>query len=224
MQGLRYGPPEIGSYVLTIESPVSPDLEPRPDGIDTDPPFERRVTLTLGRALHATRRAASAAAVANDISPFVHAIDEGMTANLCDALAGLLEPFDAGHLDIGISFAHSRPVRTGPLRVIFDRDTAPVLREAARIFKEREPVSDFEAEGVVIKLDSPDPSHGGMAVVFCTVHGQPRKVRVTLDAGGYARAIHAHQHSDTVALEGELVREGGGYALRGGRNFRIREA
>ncbi|MCB9554073.1 MAG: hypothetical protein H6705_19725 [Myxococcales bacterium] len=222
LHGLRYGPPEMGSYVLTIESPVSPELQPSLDGIDPEPPFERQVLLTLGRGLQAARRAAGAAAAANDISPFVDAVPEGLTANLCDAVAGLIEPFDRAHLDVSIGFAPSRPVGSGPVRVVFARETAPVLREAARIFKEREPVADFEAEGIVVKLDSPDPSEGGSVVLFCAVDGQPRRVRIALDADGYRLAIRAHQEGLSLALDGELARERGGAVLRGARNIRLR--
>lgn len=222
LHGLRYGPPEVGSYVLTIESPVSPELQPTLAGIEAEPPFERQVLLTLARGLHAARRAAGAAAAANDISPFVDAVPEGLTANLCDAVAGLLEPFEQANLDIAIGFAPSRPVGSGPVRVVFAREAAPVLREAARIFKEREPVSDFEAEGIVVKLDSTDPSEGGVIVLFCAVDGQPRRIRITLDADGYRLAIQAHQQSHSLLLEGELARERGGAVLRGARNIRVR--
>lgn len=222
LEGLRYGPPEIGSYVLTVESPVPPELQPPLlDPPAQDLPFERRVVLTLGDALRAARSAAGAAAVTSDITPFVDAVPLGLTANLCDAVAGLLEPFDAARLDIGIGFASSRPARVDPVRVTFDAESAPVLREAARIFKEREPLSDFSAEGVVVKLDSPEPEAGGTAVIFCAVEGQSRKVKVSLDARDYAIAIKAHGESHAVSIEGELIRDRSGYTLRGARNLRV---
>lgn len=221
--GLRYGPPEVGSYVVTVESPVPPELQP--PLLDPPPtqdlPFERRVVLTLGHALRAARHAASAAAVTSDITPFVDAVPLGLTANLCDAVAGLLEPFDAARLDIGIGFASSRPARVDPVRVTFDAESAPVLREAARIFKEREPLSDFSVEGVVVKLDSTEPEAGGTAVIFCAVEGQSRKVKVSLDARDYALAIKAHGESHAVSIEGELIRERSGHTLRGARNLRL---
>ncbi len=220
---LKYGPSEEGSYVATIESPVPPALQLSLAEVETDTPFERRVMLTLAGGLRATSRAAGAASGTNDISPFVDAVGDGLNSNLCDAVAGMLESFESTALEIGFGWAHSRPAPIGGVRVHFSRDVAPLLREAARCLRDREPLSDFEIEGYIVKLESDDLPTGGSVVVACPIEGRMRRVRATLDNTSYPRAIEAHGREQRIALDGELVREGAGLVLRSARNFRVPE-
>jgi hypothetical protein len=48
-------------------------------------------------------------------------------------------------------------------------------------------------------------------------------VRVELSGADYAVAIRAHEQRATVVCEGELIREGRGFALRNPRQFLVRE-
>ena len=67
LDSLRLGQTEVGSYVLTILSPVPPALKIEPDLFgDVGPdPFARKVTRTMALALQATKSAAAQAAAAN---------------------------------------------------------------------------------------------------------------------------------------------------------------
>lgn len=223
LRELRFGPSEEGSYVATIESPVPPVLQLSFDAVEPAPPFGRRVMLTLADGLRATSVAAASASATRDISPFVEAVGSGLNANLCDAVAGMLEAFESAALEIGVGWAHSRPANVGAFRVNFAREIAPVLREASRILKDREPQADVEVEGIIVKLESDDVSTGGVIVVACPLEGRMRKVRASLDSAGYARAVDAHRHDRQIALDGDLAREGVGWLLRNARNVRIRE-
>jgi hypothetical protein len=221
VRALKYGPSEEGSYVATIESPVPPALQLNLDGIEPEPPFERKVMLTLAEALRATGIAAGEASANNDISPFIDAVQQGLNANLCDALAGMVEGFEASKVEVGIAWAHSRPASVGPVTYSFPQEQASVLREAARILRERQPQPDFELEGVIVKLESPEASAGGAIVIACPIDGRMRRVKVQLDGPEYTAVVEAHGQEKQITVEGDLAQEGGGLLLHRPRNLRV---
>lgn len=218
---LKYGPSEEGSYIATIESPVPPALQLTLDGADAEPPFSRRAMLTLADGLQATQVAVAAASATNDVQPFESAVAHGLNANLCDALAGLVEGFEAGSVEVGIGWASSRPSRLPPVRYSFPHEQASLLREAARILRTRQPQPDFELEGVILKLESLEPSVGGSISVASMVEGHIRRVKVELEGADYARAVEAHRNERAVLIEGELVQGGRSFTLRRPTNLRV---
>ena len=108
---VRMGQTERGSFVLTILSPVTPllrlaDLFP----MEPPEPYERSVTRTLAVSLSAIRAAADTAAAQGDLKPFSDAVEQGVSANLCEALVGLAQVSPSDGLDIGISWSPNRAV------------------------------------------------------------------------------------------------------------------
>ncbi len=221
MRGLRFAPSEVGSYVLTIESPVAPVLQQSLLHEDLDPPFERRATETLAAALTATEEAVRRGGEALDLYPFIDAVGAGSSANLYDAIATMLRPFEGAALESSISFGAVRPAPTSLVRARFDADSVPVLEEAARALKEREPVPDFELEGLVVALSSEDPSRGGTASVLGPVDGRLRRVRVELGPEDYEAVTRAHSERRVVSMEGELQRGRGALELTASRHLRV---
>jgi len=89
---VRMGQSERGSYVLTILSPVAPELRPAQQSllpVEPEEPYERLVTRTLMVGLKALNAAARQAAADGKMTPFQEAVGRGVSANLCDAVAGL---------------------------------------------------------------------------------------------------------------------------------------
>ena len=132
---VRLGQTDQGSFVVTLLTPVVPppmlELFPNPD--DRQAPIERRMTSRLAEALTAAREAAGT----SDGSAFAEAVGRGVSANLCEALVRIVEPFPT--LDVSVSWARTRP-QTVPTTVVrFGRGDAPILREAARLLRERAP-------------------------------------------------------------------------------------
>jgi len=108
----RLGQTEPGSFIVTIFSPVPPSLA-GPDGqlFELEEPFERLVTQTLAVALNSVRLAAEDAAATGKVDSFVSAVASGVSANLCDALAGMGSFTEADRsLDIQFSWSRNRPL------------------------------------------------------------------------------------------------------------------
>ena len=111
MKKARLGQTEQGSYVLTLLSPVAPQLAAHSDtDLFPEEPFERRVVQTLGRSVRLAVGAAvsSAAGSEPDFRPFQHAVAGGVSANLCEGLAGLFAAADPAAVELSISWALNR--------------------------------------------------------------------------------------------------------------------
>ena len=110
---VRLGQSERGSYVLTILSPVAPELRPiqgeLPLPAEILEPYERRVARSAAcEALIALDEAARQAATNGDMGPFHAAVRRGVSANLCDAIVGLSTVSPGEDLDIHITWSRSR--------------------------------------------------------------------------------------------------------------------
>ncbi|MDX2104383.1 MAG: hypothetical protein SF002_17800 [Alphaproteobacteria bacterium] len=149
---VRLGPTEHGGSVATLLSPVDPAVGPvnqtelRPDR-STDP-YERAVTKMLVRALKAASEAVTETITTDRFGAFERRVGEGLSANLCEALAGLVDT--VGPVDISVTWAQVRPLHgeeaSAPARFGFSATAGPILREAARQFRSREPLIDGLSE------------------------------------------------------------------------------
>ncbi|MCP4657691.1 MAG: hypothetical protein GY856_19975 [bacterium] len=223
LESLALGQTERGSYVLTIISPVPPALGAGPPTDDPDvEPFERCVTRTLAQAAAAARAAAEESVTSGEMAPFERAVEHGVSANLCDALAGLHAAGHGERLELGISWARARHVpRDVPSVVRLTRDATQVFKEASRIFRKTAPEESFELSGYVIGLKRDEGRETGTVTVSALVEKSVRKVRLELVGVAYERAIEAHRTERRVRCEGELVRSGQGFALRDPRGFTL---
>ena len=105
------------------------------DSVADDPPVERQVTIPLGVD---GRPRSDRKDFVGDADAFPKTVERGVSANLCDAVATLIEPF--GGIDIGLTWACTCTVETARETVRFGASDAPIL--AARRFREWEPRLD----------------------------------------------------------------------------------
>jgi len=211
LRHVRMGQTEQGSFILTILSPVAPELKAAQGSLlpsEPPPPYERQVTLILMDALNSLHVAAKAAALKGDMAPFREGVSQGVSANLCDAVAGLSSISTSAPLDIKMTWASSRPRhRAVPDRIVFDSDLIPIIEEAARQFRETEPLEDLELVGVVTRLDRGPKASEGEVIVSGPVEGQMLGVVIALNAEAYLLAIRAHKERLPVRCTGDLVKE-----------------
>jgi hypothetical protein len=217
---IRLGQSERGSYVVTVISPVPPRTadELFPGMHD---PFERQVTRTLSAALDATVQASEVALRRGNTDPFRDVMPQGVSANLIDAILGLMGPF---HQPVGVNFSWSpeHPLAFEPRPTLdIDPEFAPVLEEASRVLKQNAEQPPVELLGAVIGLRRPEGADTGRVTLVAFVDGKPKTVTIELPAGEYDIAIQAHQQEHMVICEGVLVRMGRAHVLTNLRGFRL---
>lgn len=205
---IQLGQTEQDSFAVTLLTPV---VAPPIQSIFTDgwglknDPVERRLTRRLTGALEAARTA-TGQTVVGDADAFSQAVEEGVSANLCDALATLIEPFPA--LDVSVTWARTLPRKTARKTVRFGRSDAPILREAARSFRNREPRPDVRVFGFVQRLKRDEAETGGIIALRTSVDGQNQSIATILESFDYERAIQAHRAKAPIVMEGDLERIG----------------
>jgi hypothetical protein len=214
-QNLRLGQSERGSYVLTVISRVAPELKTDSRIEPLDPPFERRAVLRLNDALIALRGALDKASMTFSADVFGEVVSRGVSANLCNALVGMVDenaqPTD--QLQFRFTWARTRPIEPAlSPQVCFEAETIPVIREAARVLKATEPIEDQEILGYVIKLQQ--RNSGGLATVATVIDGQPRKVTIELPEVEHKLAIEAYEKRIEFSCRGLLTRAGQLWALK----------
>lgn len=224
----RFGQTEIGSFVLTVECPVAPllrapaSLTGASDEITGTAPFERKTSLLLARALFATADAYREASATGEAAPFRRGTQNGISANLCDAIAEMLEVDTVDSLSVRFSYSPARPVDvSSPREILFPSEAAPVLREASMHLKETAYWSDVDVLGTVLRLNSQQPTTGGEAVLWADIEGKTRRVHVELGADFYQLAVQAHGNSQLVRCRGDLTKERGVSVLRNPHEFSL---
>ncbi len=213
---VRIGQSERGSYVVTVISRITPLLHTQNKLFEDEAPYERQVTQTLAQSLHALDRAAQQAALTQEMAAFDKAIPQGVNANLCDAVVGLWGGDEIQRsLEFAFSWSPTRPVGREVVRkVTLSADRVPVIREAGKQMREREPLPDFDLRGPVVKLERAEGAAIGRITIMGLVDDRQARVTVELPEKDYNHAIRAHKEGMTVQLSGVLVKEGHGLVMR----------
>ena len=215
---VRVGQSSRGSYIMNIISRVTPQLSAPQNGqlFETEEPFERQATKMLACSLRALDKASQAAAVTQEMDAFDQAVQDGLNANLCDAVVGLWGDDEVQrNLEFTFSWSPGRPVDSKFVRrVAISSDRVPVIREAGIQMRERSPLEEFELSGPVVKLERREGAATGKVTIIGLVDDRQARVVVELDEPGYQTAIEVHRSGHTVQMSGTLTREGNGYVLK----------
>jgi len=222
---VRIGQSERGSYVITVISRIPPLLRTQENLFGEDTPYERLVTQTLAESLRELDRAAEQAAIRQDVVAFDEAVSKGVNANLCDAVVGLWGGEESQrNMEFSFSWSPARPPSAElPRRVSFAADRIPLIREAARVMRERSPVTDFELQGAVVKLERAEGAPTGKVTVMGLM--DERQVRVTLEIADapYHLAVQAHDQGKTFRACGTLKKEGRSLVLQDPRDIGVED-
>lgn len=213
LQSIRLNRTEGGSFSLVLVSPaLAPRLFTQSDSVESS--FERRVAQRLSESLYATRFA-SELAVGGDGTAFGQVLGSGVSANLCEAVAGLVESVD--RFDVSFNWALARPAEEQRGPVVFSQRDGPLLREVARGFRRLEPQYDQRVQGFIYALARPYDDDEGTVRLQTHVAGRQRSVTAVLNQFDYPRAIEAHAMSAMVSLSGDLEQIGQNWRLRNAR-------
>ena len=147
VDALRLGQTERGSYVITVLAPMAPAVGGNQltlTGTNTEPttelPFVRRVTNCLSDGLRHLQLATQALAANPESQAFEEAIPHGVSADLCEALALILQGNAIESLGVSVRWAPSRPQKAAFDAVTFSRDELEIIANAGKSLRARAPV------------------------------------------------------------------------------------
>lgn len=226
MRQLRFGQTEHGSFVLTLLSPVAPDLTLEQGtlvDIPEDEPYERKVVPSLQTALEALNEAGQKASQNDTLNPFLEGADKYLSANLCDAVVGLHETAENGFVEVRVSFALNRKRHYESRPVVFRKDYIPYFKEASKQIKAIEPLPDQIIRGPIIAVRREEGASGVITIQDISSGKSGRRVQVTLPDDEYAKAVDAHRDRGLIELTGTVKKEGSIYRVPDPDNIKIIE-
>ncbi len=225
IDSVRLDQTERDGFVVNLLVPVSPPLnKPEATRLPIEP-LERKATRMLVSGLRAAQEVTRQANRGESIRSFHDRIHKGVSANLCQALANLVNT--GSGLEVSVSWSLSRPApgcRSNERAVVaFSQSDAPVLQEVARVLGHRQVHHDERIEGFVSALERDHSDPNGRATIKAVIDDAMVSVKVDFDQGDYDQITKPHNERLGVSLEGDLRREGQRWHLANPRDLMVIE-
>lgn len=222
LRNARLGQTEIGSYIFTVISPVTPDLDNAQ--AEAQRPFARRVVEHLATGLIAARDAAEENMRTQSMEPFGHAVLSGVSANLCEAVVKIAQSSDDNAFEVGFTWSYRQAIEVAnpPKQFVVPGRILPSLRAASDYLKELEPEPDFELRGFVYKLeDIGNEMHDLRVSIHGVVDEKERAVEALFRGEERRLALQAIEETIPISCIGTLDRRARPYRIYDVRNFRL---
>lgn len=205
VKGLRLGQTEHGSFVVTLMSPIATPQD-ESWGLFQQEPLPRRVMIRLVEALQASRRIAESWYPGFGFQAFEDAVSDGVSANLCDAVARLVRC--TNRFDVSVAWATTDLPSLPPARVEFSEIHRQALEEGAETLRSTlaQPGARFAATVHALARDRRELE--GKVTFKTQIEGRVQSVAGVLDPKNYEVAIRAHRAEARVIVNGDLERVG----------------
>lgn len=226
LQTLRLSPMSFGGGELVVHSPVPPMFgQAELSNGKVAEPLARRATRSLAEGLRALERGIFEAAVSRDPEHLASAVDEGVSANLCESVSSICErAADSGSvIEFDISWAaRSSLPALSPCKIKFSPNSRHLLRESAAVLREREPYRDQQLTADVVHLSrEPDAPFEGHAVLIIDLQGASVAADAVFAPDDRDRVIDAFDRGELIEVSGDLSHQKRRWHLENPRNVRI---
>lgn len=212
--GLLVPPPSPGSFIVQLESSVEgftrPGGQKRAEaGGDEGMPLARRVMVRVMRGLR------SAPALERGPEALEQLFQDGLNANMCEALTALHDAVQGAPVDFGVSWS-SRIAVPADLRHVarirYDQRSFEAVRQIGGALRQPSGPRPRTLIGHVVELRSrrASPASSGEREVSLSaeVDGRSLAVRISLEERDYLLACDAHRDRQPICVEGLLERIG----------------
>ncbi len=224
IQTVRLGQTEPGSFVVNLLVPISPSLAEQEPLLDLEPDG-RLMTQTLVSGLQAAQEAMVLVNRGEKIAAFEERVSRGITANLCQSVATLIEVGKG--LDVSVCWALTREIprtqNSKQAKATFMPSAAGILHEAATILGDQQERCNERIEGFISALNRDRSQAKGRVTIKAFINNRMRSVTATFPESDYSKITDAHDKRMTVSLEGDLHREGQRWHLESPRNLVVSE-
>lgn len=210
-RNLRLGQTEVGSYVFTIESNVTPDSAQTTLNATPKMPLERMALVTLANALSAINEYPLKDTPEHHANTDIitESARRGVSTNLCDNLSEISQIEENEHtgLDIEFNWAPEYPVEVEtPSHIEITPDKMNYVAKVIdkRILAERK--RNTTLTGHVKSLSRSKTEETGTIKIETNVKNGPQTVTVRLAGEDYEKAIKAHGKGYVLTVSGDLVK------------------
>ena len=209
------------SEELSIYSPVPVEYGTQADlGDPFNLPFPRQVTQTLNRSLGVTARTAEAVLGGEDIETFDSVATQGVSANICEAVAALTR--HSGGMEMTVAWAPLRQSEVSGGHFSFAGSVADVLGQGADHLRQKHPFLDVLVQGEIVRLDrQSQEDFDGQAVVLAEVEGKTTPLDVQFAKSDRDEVLRAFWEKLQIRVYGDIHRERKRHQLKNLRDFAV---
>lgn len=198
---------EKGSFILKVDiQVVDEDSEQTVlDGCDAPVPFEHRVIERIGTAIEQVDAVVRNKRQLSETAE--NAFENGITANMCDALLKMRPVYNEDTVAATIRYASSLTKQTGKIQQIkMHTNHFIVIDELSKIYRDRVAVRQTTLTGIIRSLSRrTDYSSNLKTIKLYTIYdGAPRTITIFLSDPLYRVACDAHRDGLEVSVSGEL--------------------
>ncbi len=227
LSDLSAAPTNFDSFEITMYSPVPALIGQAPLLAEvSEPPFSRRAVNALAVGLQATQTAIAGVTQSDDLSHFDRAVQHGVSANLCGAIAELIEhshDFGSG-VSVDVRWADVRPERGDRRKVIpFSTHQFDILNAARHHLRTKASFVDEHLLVDVVRLEREPEDFHGRAVLLADLDDRTYRIDVEFEKSDYQIALRAHDKKLALELDGDLQPAGRGYQMRNPRNLYLHD-
>jgi len=217
----RFGQTEHGSFVFTVLAPVMKSDEEYLEGFEPELPYGSKVVKTL---LEATSKAANAAKLAFDDSDwfrkqFIPLVSQGVSANLCSAISGLLDIEGAEKTILTVTSNSGCYFENN--RVEIPAALSERFSQAATEFRKDPPLKDVFIHGKTISFRRADIKNIGKISIKAEIGGEIRSVSLSLSSEIYSQVLDAHKYDCPIEFTADLKKSTGHYDATNIRNLNV---
>lgn len=203
MENMRLGQTEYGSYVVNLIAPISHKEEDQQELSKVS--VSRLVSETLTRSLSAIDESIREYIRTERNSSFDSAVEQGVSANLCDALIGISGGTRSRDVKITISLSRVEgELDSARLEHQFASNMVPYLQIASDYYKEKHVLLNQVVSGLVTKLSHEEEENVGTVTIDATVNGIKKSVNIELQNDKYWQSHSAHKKLQIVECLGDL--------------------
>jgi hypothetical protein len=203
LETLLLGQTEIGSYVVNVIAPaqsVGNAQEHTAEAVS----LSEAITQNLVTGLEALKKSSTVYEERGDLKAFDEAVLAGVSSNMCDALLGFSGEKHHRSFEITVTAPAGPMFDSEPRKFMFDSQHVELLEKVAGYFKDDYVLPQRKLTGYITKLSRPKDETAGTVTIDSSFGDVERKVRVELSGDDYHTAVHAHDHSKLVRIEGDV--------------------
>ena len=204
IKSMKFGQTEYGSYAVNVIVPIGVSQDDQQDLAEQS--FTRTVSTNLSKGLIAIHDAVISFKDTNNFEVFENSVEEGVSANLCDALIGLSGSSMGRNISIRFSLGNAESSgQFVELEHKFESTSVPHLQAASDYFKNKYQLENYTISGYVTKLHHEENEAFGDITIGAIVNGRGKAVSLQLNQSQYWEAHAAHKSKKPVECTGNLL-------------------
>lgn len=216
LERFQFGQTQIGSFIINIDVQVADEENEQLYIIDAhvppEEPPEHKIIKRIGTAITQIDSVANRQVKVGDL--IEDAYKDGITANMCDALAKLKpEKAEDVTIETSVYYAEALTQTVEPPKV-YTLDNAHFLfiDEISKRYKDCTLIEDVTLEGTINMLSRSTSNDGGeegnTIRLFTKIDGQMRSITLHLSPDNHILACNAYRDDNKVRVSGTIDKSG----------------